>query len=131
LLIDVGVPLTWLSYAGTDVRERRSTMSDSTATRDRSVSTSRRNMPQQCSPIAVGSTVVAEDGPVGRVEHVLRTEAAEPRFVVVSTRGKLRRRHPVVSCELVTGVDPSANVIRLRGRRASIRALSEAIPLVV
>ncbi len=80
--------------------------------------------------IAVGDTVVAEDGPVGHVERVLRADAG-PEFVVVSVRSGLRRRHPVVSCELVAAVDPQRDVVHVRGRSASIRGLSEALPLLL
>ena len=81
--------------------------------------------------IVVGDTVIAADGPVGRVEHVLRTEAAEQRFVVVVVRRGLRRRHPVVPVDLVAAIDRRHELVRLRGSRHRIMRLPESLPLLV
>lgn len=80
--------------------------------------------------IAVGDAVMADDGHLGRVERVLRSETAEPRFVVLSVQNRLRRRHPIIPFELVATVDRRSEVVRVRGRRAAIARCSEALPLV-
>jgi hypothetical protein len=81
---------------------------------------------------AVGDTVLAEDGDIGQVERVLRSENAEPRFIVVATRGRswLVRR-PVIPCELIVDVDPRRRFVRVRGTRVRIGRLPESLPLVL
>ena len=81
--------------------------------------------------IAVGDTVVAEDGPVGRVEQILCTESSEPRFVVVAVRDRFRRRHPVVPCGLVARVDSARREVHARARRTTLSRMSEAVPIVL
>jgi hypothetical protein len=73
---------------------------------------------------------VARDGAVGHVERVLRTEQGVPHHVVLSV-GRLLRRHPIVSCALITRVDREGGVVRVRGDRRAIAALSEAMPIVI
>jgi hypothetical protein len=77
-----------------------------------------------------GDIVLARDGAVGRVERVVRTERGVPHHVVL-TVGRVLRRHPVVPCELITRVDRAGAVVRVRGRRGTIRSLPEAMPLVI
>jgi hypothetical protein len=81
--------------------------------------------------ILPGDTVVADDGAVGEVEQVLRSETAEPMFVVVSVRKRLRRRHPVIPFSLLGRVDNNREIVRVRGPRDAIKDLSEALPLLV
>lgn len=79
---------------------------------------------------ATGDVVLAPDGPVGRVVQIVRTESGSPTHVVVAV-GRLRRRFPVVSCALITAIDGGAGVIRVRGSRRVVAALSETFPFVV
>lgn len=80
--------------------------------------------------VAAGDVVVASDGPVGRVEHVIRSEDGLPRHLVVGA-GLILRRHPVISCELVTTVDSSHHTVHVRGDRKTLRHLEETLPLVL
>lgn len=82
-------------------------------------------------PPHIGDAVVASDGHVGRVERVLRRDGSgEAAFLVVAVRGRLRRRHPVVPCALVVGIDAGRRVVRLRGTRRDVHSLPETVPLV-
>jgi len=88
-------------------------------------STSRASEPH------VGDTVVAQDGTVGEVESVIRTETRAPVYVVVAVRRLVGRRYPVVPWSLVAGVDRSRQRVQVRGRCKSISSLPETVPLVV
>ena len=79
----------------------------------------------------VGDTVVAQDGTVGEVESVIRTETRAPVYVVVVVRRLVGRRYPVVPWSLVAGVDRTRQRVQVRGRCKSISSLSETVPLVV
>jgi hypothetical protein len=79
----------------------------------------------------IGDTVVAQDGPIGRVERVVRTEARVPAYVVVVVRTLLGRRYPVVPWSLVADVDRSQARVKVRGRCGTIGGLPETLPLVV
>jgi hypothetical protein len=81
--------------------------------------------------ILPGDTVVADDGTVGEVEQILRSETSDPLFVVVSVRKRLRRRHPVIPCSLLGTVDDDRETVRVRGPRDAIKGLPEALPLLV
>jgi hypothetical protein len=78
----------------------------------------------------VGDTVYADDGPLGTVDGVIDADAVQPSFVVVSARRRLTRRYPVVPWSMVRSVDPSRRRVYLRGGRASLVRLSEAVPIV-
>ena len=80
---------------------------------------------------ARGYLLVADDGPVGRVEIPL--EAPEPGadYVVVRARGRLLGRHPVVSSQLVRSVDRARRLVYVRGTRRQIRRLPERLPLAI
>lgn len=82
-------------------------------------------------PAAVGDEVVAQDGSLGRVEQVIRFETRAAAYLVVTVGRGLGRRYPVVPCSLVTAVDRGSRRVHLRGRRESLRRLSETLPLVV
>lgn len=79
--------------------------------------------------VAAGDVVVASDGAVGRVEQVIRSEDGLPRHLVVAA-GWVLRRHPVISCELVTTVDAPHHTIHVRGDRRTLQHLKETLPLV-
>jgi hypothetical protein len=79
----------------------------------------------------VGDTVVAQDGPLGEIERVIRTETRAPVYVVVAVRKLIGRRYPVVPWPLVTGVDRGRRRVQVHGRRHAISRLSETLPLVV
>lgn len=81
-------------------------------------------------PVAPGDVVVACDGRVGRIVRVLRTEVGVPRHVIVSA-GRILPRYPVLSCELITRVDPVERTVHVRGRRRTIRRLQETLPFVL
>ena len=79
----------------------------------------------------VGDTVLAQDGEVGEIERIVRSEARTPIYVVVAVRRFVRRRYPVVPWSLVTAVDRSRRRVHVRGRCGTISRLSETLPLVV
>jgi hypothetical protein len=79
----------------------------------------------------VGDTVVAQDGTLGEVESVIRTETRAPAYVVVAVRRFGGRRYPVVPWSLVVAVDRSGHRVQVRGRRKTVSRLSETVPLVV
>ncbi|MEP7224478.1 MAG: PRC-barrel domain-containing protein [Actinomycetota bacterium] len=85
----------------------------------------------QVAEVRVGDTVVAQDGALGTIERIIRSETRAPIYVVVAVRGFLRRRYPVVPWFLVTAVDRSRRSIHIRGRRALMSRFSETLPLVV
>lgn len=82
-------------------------------------------------PIAVGDEVLADDGIVGSVEEVMWSESHAPRFIVVTVRRRIGRRHPVIPAELVSAVDRRASRIHLRGTRDRIVRLPETVPLLL
>jgi hypothetical protein len=74
-----------------------------------------------------GDEVIAADGSVGRVDRVLRSDDATPRYIVVAA-GRVRRRYPVLPCGLITSAE--GDVVRVRGQRRALRRLPETLPLV-
>lgn len=78
-----------------------------------------------------GDQVVAEDGPLGQVDRIVRSEGSGPGYVVVSAGPMLRRRYPVLHCTLVTRVDRRTGKLYVRGQRGSLERLSESLPLVI
>ena len=78
-----------------------------------------------------GDTVLAQDGALGKIERVIRSETSMPVYVVVAVRSLVRRRYPVVPWSLVTAVDRSRRSVHVRGRCGTISRLSETLPLVV
>jgi hypothetical protein len=78
-----------------------------------------------------GDQVVAEDGPLGQVDSIVRSESGGPSYVVVSAGSMLRRRYPVLHCALVTRVDRSSARLYVRGQRGSLACLSESVPIVI
>jgi hypothetical protein len=81
--------------------------------------------------VHVGDTVLAQDGALGQIERIIRSETRKPVYVVVAVRRVVGRRYPVIPWSLVTGVDRSRRRVHVRGRRGSISRLSETLPLVV
>lgn len=81
--------------------------------------------------IREGDAVMAEDGVLGRVERLLRSEGRVPAYLVVRTGRTLLRRYPVVPASLVTGVDSGRRTVELRGRRETIGRLPETLPLLL
>jgi len=78
-----------------------------------------------------GDTVTAEDGCLGHVERLVRTEAHTPAYLVVRAGRTLRRKYPVVPVSLIARVDPRRRLVELRGRRDTIRRLPETLPFVL
>ncbi len=79
----------------------------------------------------VGDTVLAQDGALGRIERVIRSETSMPVYVVVAVRRLVGRRYPVIPWSLVTAVDRSRRRVYVRGRCGRISQFSETLPLVV
>jgi len=77
----------------------------------------------------VGDAVLAEDGEVGRVATIVRSERKVPLYIVIATGRFLRRRHPVLPCSLVEGVDRAQRRVYVSGRRARLCRLSESVPI--
>lgn len=77
-----------------------------------------------------GDAVVAEDGVLGRVDRLVRSDAPAPAYLVVRAGRALRRRYPVVPVSLVTDVDSRRRLVRLRGRCETLGRLPETLPLV-
>jgi hypothetical protein len=78
-----------------------------------------------------GDRVVAQDGELGRVDRILRSETAGPDYVVVAVGWIGRRRYPVLHSALITNVDRSERRVYVRGRRHALRRLPESPPLIV
>jgi hypothetical protein len=74
---------------------------------------------------------MAEDGALGRVEGLVRSEGLTPMYLIVRAGRTLRRRYPVVPVSLVSQVDPRRRLVELRGRRDAIRRLPETVPFVL
>ena len=74
---------------------------------------------------------MAQDGTLGEVESVIRTETRAPVYVVVEVRKFVGRRYPVVPWSLVTAVDRGRRRVQVQGRRRAISRLPETLPLVV
>lgn len=81
--------------------------------------------------IREGDAVIAEDGVLGRVDQLIRSETQVPIYLVVRAGRTLRRRYPVVSVSLVAAVDSSRNLVQLRGRCDQIGRLPETLPLLL
>jgi hypothetical protein len=81
--------------------------------------------------IREGDTVVTQDGVLGCVDRLVRSEAQAPAYLVVRTGRTLRRRFPVVPVSLVAGVDSRRRQVELHGRRKAICSLPETLPLVL
>lgn len=81
--------------------------------------------------IREGDAVVAEDGVLGRVDRLVRSEAHTPAYLIVRAGRTLRRKYPVVPVSLVSGVDSRRRLVRLRGRCETIGQLPETLPLVL
>jgi len=77
-----------------------------------------------------GDDVVAQDGSLGRIERIVRTDPNGAVYLVVAVGRMVRRRYPVVSGALVTTVDRSCRRVHVRGRRERLERLPETLPLV-
>jgi len=86
---------------------------------------------QRLAEARVGDVVVAQDGTLGQVERVIRSEAHAPAYLVVKAGRRARRRYPIVPWSFVTKVDRSGRRVHVRGRRGRLGHLSEALPLVI
>jgi hypothetical protein len=78
-----------------------------------------------------GDHVVAQDGHLGRVDRILRSESAGPIYLVVAVGALGRRRYPILHHALVSDVDASDRTIYVRGHRRSLERLPETPPLVI
>jgi hypothetical protein len=78
-----------------------------------------------------GDQVVAQDGALGQVDRIVRSDADGPVYFVVSVGPLLRRRYPVLHRTLVTAVDRSSGKMYVRGHRRSLERLSERPPIVI
>jgi hypothetical protein len=78
-----------------------------------------------------GDQVVAQDGALGQVDRIVRSDAGGPIYFVVSVGPMLRRRYPVLHRTLVTGVDRRRGKLYVRGHRRSLERLYESTPLVI
>jgi len=77
-----------------------------------------------------GDAVIAQDGNLGRVDRIVRSESNRPAYLVVAVGRIPRRRYPVLSSRLVTTVDRSRRHVHVRGRRVFLERLPETLPLV-
>jgi len=85
-------------------------------------------------PIAearVGDTVLAQDGDLGQIERIIRSETSKPVYVVVAVRRLVGHRYPVIPWSLVTAVDRSRRRVHVQGRCGTISRFPETLPLVV
>jgi hypothetical protein len=80
--------------------------------------------------VRAGDVVLAEDGMLGHVDEVIRSETSTPVYLVVSVPRTIGRRYPVVPWSLVAGVDGARRRIQLCGGRRALRRLPETLPLV-
>ena len=78
----------------------------------------------------VGDTVLAEDGVLGRVDRIIRSETEDPVYLVVASRSRMRRRYPVIPSALVAGIDRSQQRVYMRGLRTRLERLPESLQLV-
>jgi hypothetical protein len=78
-----------------------------------------------------GDRVVAQDGDLGCVDRVLRSEAARAIYLVVAVGAVGRRKYPVIHCGLVESVDRAERTVYVRGRRSSLQRLPESPPIVI
>lgn len=78
----------------------------------------------------VGDTVLAEDGVLGRVDRIIRSETEDLVYLVVASRSRVRRRYPVIPSAFVAGIDRSRQRVYMRGLRTRLERLSESLPLV-
>lgn len=81
--------------------------------------------------VRVGDAVLADDGELGRVDRIIRAESRAPVYLVVAAGRTLLRRYPIVPAGLVTRVDRTRECVHVRGRRRSMRSLSEHLPIVL
>ena len=81
--------------------------------------------------IREGDAVIVEDGVLGRIERLVRSEAGVPVYLVVRIGRTLRHRYPVVPVALITGVDSRRRRVAVRGRCETIGRLPETLPLVL
>ncbi len=79
----------------------------------------------------IGDAVVAEDGYLGRVDEVVLTADGSLAYIVVSVGPFWRRRRPVVSSALVASVARQGSHVLVRGGRAVLKRLPEALPIVI
>ena len=87
--------------------------------------------PEALLSLSSGFAVEASDGVVGIVETPLfPPDETTPDFLVVRV-GRLHPRRPVVAAALVEHVDPTARVVRVRGRCDEIERLPEHLPLAI
>ncbi len=77
-----------------------------------------------------GDRVVAEDGELGRVDEILRSDAPDAVYFVVAV-GRVLRRYPVLHGALVTRVDNLHREVYVRGRRRTLQSLPEQAPIVL
>jgi hypothetical protein len=87
--------------------------------------------PASVAEISEGDAVMAEDGDLGWVDRLVRSEDHTPAYLVVRAGRTLRRRYPVVPVSLVSGVDSRRRLVRLHGRCETIGRLPETLPLVL
>lgn len=85
----------------------------------------------ETSDVQVGDDVIAEDGSLGRVDRIVRSESREPVYLVVAVGRLTRRRYPIVPCAIVIAVDRSRRKVHVGGRREPLAGLSERVPMVL
>jgi hypothetical protein len=81
--------------------------------------------------VEAGDVVLADDGMLGHVDHIIRSETSAPVYLVVSVRRRLWRRYPVVPWALVTGVDERRHRVQVWGALRALREMPETLPLVL
>ena len=91
----------------------------------------RRGETRSLGEARVGDTVLAQDGTLGRIDRIIRSETSMPAYVVVAVRRLVGRRYPVIPWSLVTAVDRSRRRVYLEGRGRSLARLSETLPIVL
>jgi hypothetical protein len=78
-----------------------------------------------------GDQVVAQDGPLGQIDRIVRSDADSSVYLVVSVGRRVRRRYPILDGTLVKGVDRPRGLVYVRGRRQALERLSESPLLII
>jgi len=112
-------------------RDRKTTVAEAGSLPTRRLDDARMGRSRTQCPARVGDVVLSQDGPLGRVESVIRSESQTTAYLVVATGRWPRRRYPVIPSSLVATVDRRRGNVLLRGRRRALARLPETAPIVL